>query len=333
MLVLSFGVIVSHYSTVGFVFGILCTAFVTYLIARRNIQAAQCGVVLTLSILFFAFYSHWVSSGWILVDSGNVINNVMAGVVQNTSASADSNFLISQPGTIGSIKTFISRLNLNWLQIVTTLGLSLGVYRMVRKIDNPLYKGLTVACFAVLLAGLFIPSIPAAVNYSRYYHYALIILAPAFVFTFYNHQKVIMPLLVIMFLVTSGLVFKAVGFDSIDKINIPYSIALENKRLDAGNYLTQDDRAVAKWVSENGIDNVYGDLGGALALQDYTDIFHAHQLDDSIPDGYIFLRTWNTEHQTLSRWVGPGMRRQIPIPEFNREVIFQSGNSILLGAK
>ena len=305
MIPVSFLIVASHYSSAAFWFLILGGAFASYTITHKEIQATQCIVVLGLTALFFAFYSHWVSSGWIMVDTGNAITRA-----------------ITQP------------VNNYWLTIPAGLVLAYGIYKMLRSDLIPgLYKGWVILCSVMLLAAMVYPAIAATINFTRYYHLVLIILAPALVFTFYNHPKVIMPLLLVIFFVTSGLAFKVVGYDSIEKVYIPYSIALENKSLDAGNYLTADDRIVAKWASENGIDEVYGDMGGSLALQDYYDIFHAHPLGDTIPDGYIFLRSWNTEHKTLARWVGPGMRRQIPLPELNREVIYQSGNSILLGVK
>jgi hypothetical protein len=75
----------------------------------------------------------------------------------------------------------------------------------------------------------------------------LIFLAPAIIFTFKKWNVQITTIgIIAVFLFTSGLIFNLLKTDNISKIQLPYFVALENNKLDAGNDLTQSDRAVAR---------------------------------------------------------------------------------------
>jgi hypothetical protein len=245
-----------------------------------------------------------------MVDFGNAIDKLS---IQNNNTITTSSYIFIIP---------------------SILILTYGTYRLIKSKIDLLYKIWIVTAFLLLLAVLVYPRISETINYTRYYHMMLIFLAPAIIFTFKKWNVQITTIgIIAVFLFTSGLIFNLLKIDNISKIQLPYSIALENKKLDAGNYLTQSDRAVAKWASEQDIKEIHGDLGGVAALQDYFSLYQTHLLDGNIPSGYLFIREWNTEQGTLAYWVGPGLRIQKPLPEINRPILYRSGNSILYGVE
>jgi uncharacterized membrane protein len=311
-------VIVSHYSTATFWLVILASSIIGYGIQDRKAHTMRwldVGVIFAVSVGFFLWYSRWASSGWQVVDYTNTIISIVGS---------------TNSGNIGTP----SSLNINWIPIIASLVLTFGVYRLLKAKIDILYKVWVITAFALLLVGAVFPQISNTINFSRYYHMMLIILAPVVIFTFrYKIIKRTTTCLIVAFLFSSGLIFNLLKIDNIEYPNIPYSIALENQRLDAGNYLTADDRRVAKWASENGIKEVYGDAGGVLALQDYFSLYQTHSISDALPDGYLFLRSWNIERGTFAYWVGPGLRIQKPLPEIDRPIVYQSGKSILYGVK
>jgi hypothetical protein len=181
---------------------------------------------------------------------------------------------------------------------------------------------------------LLFPVIASTINISRYYHLMLLILAPGVVFGVAHFFKrwvvpVTTGLLIVYFIFTSGLVFQLAGYQDISKPTVPYSIALANQSCDAGNYLTDNDADVAKWAKESGYKVIYGDVGGTLVAQDYYDNYHALPLKANYQLGDIILvRTWNIS-RGWSEWIGPGLRRSVPMTLPAGKTLYQKGEAYI----
>jgi len=195
---------------------------------------------------------------------------------------------------------------------------------------SPVYKSLVIACTLMLLANLVLPAISATINYTRYFHFMLIILAPAFVMTFPKRTFLMASVSVlVIFLITSGFVFNILKIDSISMAGLPYSIALENRRLDAGNYLTDNDSEVARWAKVSGYPAVHGDIGGALIAQDYFGVYAGLPLQPLYRSGdLILVREWNSL-VGWSQWAGPGLRRTMPVELPPGRIIYRVGQAYL----
>jgi uncharacterized membrane protein len=221
------------------------------------------------------------------------------------------------------------------IQWVVEVSLVVGVVAMLRKKTIPTaYKSLIV--FMVLLLGLSIifPIIASTINATRLYEFGLIILSPAFVYGLVWVFKrrgyyVAGGLLVVYFVFTSGLVFHFTEHQ-IATVTIPYSIALEAKALDAGNYLTADDSKVAEWAFNNGIKTIYGDTGAVLIAQEYFDNYHALPWGDLKSGDYLLIRTWDTQNNTKSVWAGAGLRTQQPLDVPVGKILYQSGGAYVM---
>ena len=66
-------------------------------------------------------------------------------------------------------------------------------------------------------------------------------------------------------------------------------------------------------------------------MQDYLSLYQVKPLNEAKTNSYIFMRSWNNEQKKIAVWVGPGLRIQKPLPEINKPILYQSGNSILYG--
>ena len=322
VLICSLIIIASHYSMATFLFVILFVATIGYLrYDKEKWRALDLAIILILSIGCFYGYSHWVASGWQVEDMANATKILTDSIVSGGIAS-------------GNVQS--NPISINWLHVVLVLGLAYGVYQMIVDKKNPgIYKLWIIMAFSMLLVSIIYPSISSSINFTRYYHLMLIFLAPAVVYTFKRATiRTTTTLAIIVFIISSGLLFNLMRIDNIEYPNIPYSIALENKRLDAGNYLTDTDDDAARWAYENGIEEIYCDLGGNAALEHYYPMRELKMMGDFSPGTYIFFREWNNNTLTYAITNGVGLRKQIPFPDsLECDIIFQTGNSLIARVK
>lgn len=148
--------------------------------------------------------------------------------------------------------------------------------------------------------------------------------------------------LIAYFIFTSGFVYEATKSEVADRLDEPYSIALSAERVGVAGVFNGDDIECARWIAKN-ID------GDSLVVADYNvfrlvvgirgmtdEIYQVYQgraipLLQDLPDkGYIFLSTWNIEHQKYIADASIGMRFVLPLPDFsNCPVVFQKGKAIV----
>lgn len=121
------------------------------------------------------------------------------------------------------------------------------------------------------------------------------------------------------FVFNNGIVFEIIKSEEVSYIDIPFSVGWSGSRVDITSRSTLEDVAAMEWVLDKisveypiYFDHHAGKLG-AQYIYIYGGEFH--DLCGK-PKGYVFLREWNVEHQTLVRATGYGCRRSIPWDEF-----------------
>ena len=174
-------------------------------------------------------------------------------------------------------------------------------------------------------------------------------------------------ILLIYFIFTSGLVFEITKSKATSKLDIPYSIGLSAERTGLTNITSKDDMECIMWLKENwdGKTPVATDYNGYCSIAGFMPIyFQLNQGDrtgflEPIPDKfyaelektevgrylirrvdehyakwssqgcYIFITSWNTEHQQYVEATGVGTKMVFPLPEFNYPVVKQCGDAII----
>jgi uncharacterized membrane protein len=204
------------------------------------------------------------------------------------------------------------------------------------------------ASFFLILACIFVPHFSNIINVTRFYHLALFFLAPVFVIgstVILRNWKNIAILIVIYFAFTSGLVFESIQSDTIDRIDIPYSIGLSAERTGVVSNYTESDIDCAKWLKENSRETrIVGDYNGYRLMMGYIPLNPQLRKPneqyqpgfDKLPDYpcYVLLLSWNTEHQQYIEdvreiWEASGTRESIPLPKFDYPIVYQQGDSIV----
>lgn len=255
------------------------------------------------------------------------------------------------------------------IQYITQVLIIAGCIRLIIKPSGLAlcreYIAFSLVSALLLGACIFLPWFSNILNITRWYHIALITLAPFLVigarslwelggwalnklkassgqpallignsFLYYVALLIILP----YYIFTSGLVYEACSQNDTNVIDTPYSIALSSNRLDLSGIFNRQDGAGASWLSHNTGDNttVYTDVHARkiILFQDYpchlavTEFKHK---DMQIEDGYVYFTTWNVQKDELAftNTGRPGMREHLgatDVPGLAETI--QSGNRI-----
>jgi len=234
-------------------------------------------------------------------------------------------------------------------QVLIAVGGVFILYRIIRyrqSVFTAEYFGFVTAGVVLIILCFTCPAFSWTMNASRIYHIALLGLAPLFVIggklVLRHYKWLVLGVLLPYFAFTSGAVFELTTTSSIETINMPYNIALSNHRLDLSGSFSQADIVVRDWASAQNLNAIYSDFHGANLLAERYGIHGVeklpHDLAEVPSDSYIFLRERNEQEQMLVYWTGAGMRKfvsyeeaDISILKESREVLYKSGDAILLG--
>ena len=254
-------------------------------------------------------------------------------------------------------------------QYITQLFLVIGFIRLIfkpRKLRfTAEYIAFTIGSALLLVAVIFIPGFSAGMNATRFYHIALLLLAPFFILggesvwlgirDLYRKLKprvslnlaptednqaylrfLTLAVLIPYFLFTSGFIFEVTRHEVTDKMDSPYSIALSSHRVDVGGVFNWQDGAGADWLWPRLDDEatVHADLYGWLLLgyetKPFSQIFGFPWDMSQVPqDSYIYFRTWNIERQEITS-VGEtyGTRKSVSFSEAGVNDLIKSKNRI-----
>jgi uncharacterized membrane protein len=186
------------------------------------------------------------------------------------------------------------------LQYITQLFLIVGCLRLIFRPKHlrftAEYIAISVTAALLLFACIFVPGWANTLNTTRWYHIALITLAPfcilggeaiwlgtSFLWRKLRHvvrteakqpslanaedspgslKFVALAVLIPYFLFTSGFVYEVTGQEVTDKIDTPYSIALSSYRLDLAGVFYWRDGAAAKWLAQKADSGAQVYVGG-----------------------------------------------------------------------
>jgi uncharacterized membrane protein len=205
-----------------------------------------------------------------------------------------------------------------------------------------------IASFVLLFCCVFVPGFSLIINATRFYQLALFFIAPVFIISFDiipKRQWLLPSVMIVYFIFTSGLVFEAMKYDNLSKIDVPYSAGLSAGRTGVYASYTHDDVNAVKWIlsQEDKESNIAGDYNGTLLVFAYDGVDRIRQENswnnytfDDAPDGsYILLTSWNTQNNRYLDSLknvrgGVGLRRSKDLPELNYDEVFRSGDAVVL---
>ena len=255
------------------------------------------------------------------------------------------------------------------LQILTQILLVIGCIYIFknRKKYSAEYLAFVGASIIILAACILSPSFSPILNASRFYHIALLAIAPAIILggKLIFRKSIILVCLILIpyFVFTTGIVFEATKRDDISTLEIPYSLSLSGPRVSVTGVYTDADNVCRYWIQENNTLPIYGDMGGASFLVEIFGTYNedikelrmgfypvwpgayeqlpAYKVAKAVPsNAYLFLTEWNEENQRIIRYTGIGLRESIAYEESamdvlinGREVIFQCGNAKVYGQR
>ncbi len=146
-------------------------------------------------------------------------------------------------------------------------------------------------------------------------------------------------LLLIYFVITSGLVYEALGSEVTDRLVVPYSIALSGERTGLVGLYTVGDQKCAEWLVARGKRDIpiVCDGNVALLLRSYglfPRIYSTTKftmLDDK--PHYLFLSAWNIEtRKVVGGGESAGMRGIDVLPKLDAasySEVFINGKSVI----
>lgn len=239
------------------------------------------------------------------------------------------------------------------IQYLTQLLIVAGGVRLVVKPSGLNFRREHLAfslVSALILAGcIVLPWFSNILNVTRWYHITLITLCPFLVIGARSLWEVgrwlgsrlksvtlqtslcehyvnwlVLPILLIYFIFTSGLVFELSGKSDTNAVDTPYSFALSSNRLDLTGIFNYRDGAAARWLSQHACDNstVYTDAHTwkIIMFEDDLQRLRAVELnsqENEFQGGYIYFSTWNIERDEMAFTNAgrPGLREHLKASE------------------
>ncbi len=235
------------------------------------------------------------------------------------------------------------------LQYITQLFLVVGCLRLIFRRRRLRFTGeyiaLSVTSVLLLVACIFVPAFANTLNTTRWYHIALITLAPCcilggeaiwlgpsslwrklrrrihtleFAEDSQGYLKFIaVAVLIPYFLFTSGFIYEVTAQEVTDKVDTPYSIALSSYRLDLAGVFYWQDGAGAEWLAQKAGDesNVYADHHAHRLVWFYSFPGQAAYLPRKATEleegSYLYFTAWNLAKHEITFATAPGLRQHI----------------------
>jgi len=202
--------------------------------------------------------------------------------------------------------------------------------------------------FKVLSAGFIVPlllcSIPAfvtALNLTRIIHFSTLMLA-FLPFSRLKSSRLMLGITLPILFFNSGAAFEMLKIPDVSTISLPYNYSLSNYRIDLGATTTPEDYVVRDYIVENSLYPVFADIYGCGLLEEAvgptgsrTDLLNMLPSEPrKLPNGYVFVRSRNTEDRALATWAGIGCRKCYSLDDwrldFQHDIVFQCGDAYVL---
>jgi len=183
ILVLTLGLIASHYSLAYLFLALLAISFMASRFFRRSaLSGVSLSTLLIAVILTFGWYSS-VAGGTGLLSITGGLSFVYGGVQNDLFALSSRPAIVQEAATFGGMAGLLHDAN-RLSQYVVQVFLLLGCFALLlkRKKSIPEYQFLpfTLGAMALLVGSVFLPFFASLLNLTRIYHIALIFVAPCF---------------------------------------------------------------------------------------------------------------------------------------------------------
>jgi len=267
-------------------------------------------------------------------------------------------------------------------QYIVELFLIIGFIRLIFRpsaLGSKLkaeYIALTIVSTIILLGVFTLPTQSYGLGTSRVWQITLLLISPLFILCgetialgilqlvrlfrknfaspILNHTNLNLmwlPIIIILipyFVFNSGIVFELSKSQTTHFIDMPYSIALSNYRIDVSTGFTRQDVTAADWLFKNPNENytMVADYNGCKIFWQHGYAFQPHETklftykSDEIPyPSYIYLRTWNNQKKSLTMGTAYAARQQVNFTDIpglvqiidSANIIYDNnGSSILL---
>lgn len=243
-------------------------------------------------------------------------------------------------------------------QVLILLGAAFVLLRGHRLGLSAEFMAGVASSLLLLAAVVLIPQFSLLINATRFYHFALFFLAPAVVVGLSKLTKAWLApaiLLIVYFLFTSGLVFELTRWDRLDRVEMPYSVALSVERTGVVATYNQDDVDAVKWLTTETDSStmIVGDYNGWHLVAAYSWLSRLRETAvssksttatynptlDNLPNrpAYLFLTSWNNQHgryieSVTDAYGEAGLRESLPLPtELGRyREVYRKGDAVVL---
>jgi hypothetical protein len=152
----------------------------------------------------------------------------------------------------------------------------------------------------------------------------------------FMRNYLIISVLLIYYLFTSGFIFEVTKSEVTDRVDIPFNYALSAERTGIVMVATQDDMNCMDWLNVNWDKKlpIIGDYNSYCLIQGnipayffLTNNLRKGDLTHIPDDCYIFVSSWNGEHGKFIEPTGIGVRKPFDLPQFKQPIAYQSGSA------
>ncbi len=330
VIVFSAGLAVSHYSLAFLSAFLIVFVYVAMRIAGKKDALLNLSLVLCIVGITFAWYMYVATPPLNnLTDAINNVGSRLATDVFNPGNRVDQGMTVLSPASpVMSLNGVIQKAIIYITEFFVAVGAIILAVKPKEFKFHPVYRWMTICAAFILLVCLAVPNVAPLLNFSRFYRYAMIFLAPLFTlggvyflglfrkisnrplarprFVFRDFRLFMLTiLLVAFFLFRSGSVNTVTG-------DLPSSYSLDFDRLKTpafwsilgsvyAVYIPEQDISSATWLALQIGNNslVYADYGmGVTTLIDYTTL-NRQSIDYIVnetqlkPGSYLYLGTLN----------------------------------------
>lgn len=226
------------------------------------------------------------------------------------------------------------------LQFVTQVVIIVGVFMLWRKYYNkePVYTAMLVAVSVIIAMIILVPYLATVMSATRFYQYALFVASPAMVagLMFLLRKRWIVAVFLSLYIVfTLGVVFEATNQDDITMVNIPYSLAMSNQRMNINGVFGANDLSAREWLLERYKENkqtmIRSDYNGKQFL---SEVIGENVVSGELPSSgyYLYVTEWSSLNNTMILGKAPGLRYYYDLDEWipeQAQLVAQYGSALI----
>ncbi len=333
-LILSFALIISHYTITYLYLFVITISYIIYYVYRKNnnikfnIPFNHILLIYLIAILWY-LYSSFSKTMLILINLLTRINSILLSDLFNPQKIQALNIILNPQNTLVQ---FLYKFIYLFFQVMIVFGLLIFIYKNRKNLNT--YYILSVVFLMFLILNLFIPYLSNSINTSRIYHISLLILSPYSIIGILslsnllrlklrrNIYKIISILLIIYFCFNNGLIYYASSINN--------TIML-NKNIDFPIFSNQDVNTSEWFIKVNDNQTIFVDSYRIFLFYGkfYNNII---EINNSIPkNSLVYLSQYNVNNLELTiSYANQSNLKQIKYEYFNSNIIYTTKNSKII---